>query len=71
MGISSLTNNNAKISAGKDLVKIRPGVAEQSRQKIKKKEQKQNKNTERVVKHKTAPCIIDSFGGCITTFLPR
>jgi len=44
MGVVSLTNNTAKTSAGEDLAKIRPAVAEQSRQKKKKE-----KKTERVV----------------------
>ena len=38
MGVQPLTNNNAKTSFGEDLVKIRPAVAEQSRQKKKKTE---------------------------------
>ena len=37
MGVPPLTNNTAITSGGKDLVKIRPAVAEQSRKKIKKK----------------------------------
>ena len=34
-GLPPLTNNTAKTSFGEDLVKIRPAVAEQSRQKKK------------------------------------
>jgi len=41
MGVPPLTNNAARTSGGEDLVKMRPAVAEQSRQ---------NKNTERVTK---------------------
>jgi len=36
MGVPPLKNNTAKTSVGEDLVKIRPAVAEQSRQKKKK-----------------------------------
>jgi len=36
MRVLPLTNNTAKTSFGEDLLKIRPAVAEQSRQKNKK-----------------------------------
>ena len=45
MGVPPLTNNTAKMSSGKDLVKIRPAVALQSRQK---------KKIERPLKYKTS-----------------
>jgi len=35
MGVQALTNNTAKTSFDEDLVKIRPAVAEQTRQKKK------------------------------------
>jgi len=38
MGVLPLTNDTGKTSVGKDLVKIRSAVADQSRQKEKKKE---------------------------------
>ena len=55
MGVPPLTNNTAITSGGKDLVKIRPAVAEQSRQKIKKT------TTERVVQHKTPKATSNNF----------
>jgi len=42
--VRSLANNTAKTSAGKDLVKIRPAVAQRSRQKIKKKKKTKTQN---------------------------
>jgi len=47
-----LTNNTAKTSFGKDVVKICPAVAEQSRQKKKK--------TERPLKYKKSPSLAAS-----------
>jgi len=47
MGVPPLTNDTENTSGNEGLVKIRPSVAEQSRQKKKK--------TERAPKHKTSP----------------
>jgi len=51
MGVPPLTHNTAKTSLGEDLVKIRPAVAEQSRQRIK---------TELPLKYKTSPSLAAS-----------
>jgi len=43
MGVLPLTNDTGKTSVGKDLVKIRSAVADQSRQKKKRKKTIKNK----------------------------
>jgi len=45
MGVLPLTNDTGKTSVGKDLVKIRSAVADQSRQ---------NKKRKKTIKNKTA-----------------
>ena len=51
MGVPPLTNNTAKAFFREDLVKIRPAVAQQSRQK---------KKHRKALKYKTSPSLATS-----------
>jgi len=61
MGVPALTHNTRKTSVGEYVAKIRPAVAEQSRQK--------KKQTERPVKFKTSPSLACSERRRLTVYI--